>query len=64
MSLFLSAFGFYVSNAVTMYSVQMAAFLFALLAVSNLLTTYASAAATPHPGRQPAASARHLPRHS
>jgi len=41
MSLFLSAFGFYVSNAVTMYSVQMAAFLFALLAVSNLLTTYA-----------------------
>ena len=41
MSLFLSAFGFYVSNAVTMYSVQMTAFLFALLAVSNLLTTYA-----------------------
>jgi callose synthase len=40
-ALFSSAFGFYVSNAVTMYSVQLTAWLFAILAVGNLLTTYA-----------------------
>ena len=39
-SLFFSVFSFYVANAITMYVVHITTVLYALLAVSNLLTTY------------------------
>ncbi len=44
LSVFFSVFGFYVANAITMYTVQITAFIYAVLAVGGLLTTYAGMA--------------------
>ena len=39
-SMFFTAFGFYVCNAIVMYTVHITAFAYALFAVTNLLTTF------------------------
>jgi len=40
-SMFFSAFGFYVANAIVMYVVHITAYVYAILAVTNMMTTYA-----------------------